>query len=502
MSIKINEKEMTGELTLDSSHSIILGHKPNKISNEDLSSQLQSDHNCTDIESFGLWEVASPNYVTYYPEVTADDLNPKDEEFITPVFRGLSEVIVNKGYRPIDFGKPGVLRKSMNMLIGQTINIDHEVAVGNAIGSVSAVYWQKAYKTKSGIEVPAGINCVFKIDGKSNPRIARGIMMEPPSIHSNSVTVRFKWEPSHTLEDMSEFWDKLGSYDAEGQMYRLIVVQIISYSETSLVSHGADVYAQKVKPDGEINDPEYADRQFSFSVDKEGREINAFVFDYKSELNLSADDNSIPTQINNNKSNQQNNSNMDELIKSFISELGFTDADGLTKENVVAKLKEKYGNLGTEVTQLKADKAALEADKIALANGKAELTTKVESFEANKAEMDSITSQTRLEASKLYKLVKDKDADANILSLIETADLKSAGAFVKQYQKEADEKFTQTCSDCGGHNVSRASAQATKEGLILDGEDDTAEKTTRTVSEVRNSLLGKKKKESLILKQK
>ena len=89
-----------------------------------------------------------------------------------------------------------VLKKSMQMLIGQTINIDHEIAVGNAIGAVSEVFWQPAYKTKSGIEVPAGINAVLKIDGKSNPRIARGVMMDPPSIHSNSVTVRFKWEPS------------------------------------------------------------------------------------------------------------------------------------------------------------------------------------------------------------------------------------------------------------------------------------------------------------------
>ena len=494
MSVKLNKDNLTGEIRLSSGHSIVLGHKPDKIKSEDLSKQLESEHNCTQVESFGLWEVATPNYATYYPDVTAEDLKPKEEEFITPVFRMLSEVIVSKGWRPIDFSKKGVLKKSMQMLIGQTINIDHEIAVGNAIGAVSEVYWQNGYKTKSGIEVPAGINAVLKIDGKSNPRIARGVMMDPPSIHSNSVTVRFKWEPSHTMEDMNQFYDLLGTYDADGNMYRLIVTEILGYSETSLVSHGADPFAQKIKEDGEINNPEYAEKQYSFSSDGSFSAFTAF--DYKSELKLAADDNSIPKRNNNNINNQQKSFNMDELIQSFISEFNFTAEDSLNKENLVTKLKEKFSAKETEIQALKQENADLETEKQGLESDNT-------SLKANNQELENVTNQTRSEAERLYKLAKDKDADENIVALLKNADLKTAASFVKQYQKEVDEKFTQTCGECGSTNISRGSAQATKEGLIVDNNEggNNGGKQAPTTTEVRNSLKNKKKSKSVIFKK-
>ena len=497
MSVKINN-DGTGELTLSSGHSIVLGHKPGKIKNEDLSHQLESENNCTNVESFGLWEVATPNYATYYPDVTQDDLKPKDEEFIQPVFRMLSKVTVNKGWRPIDFSKGDVLKKSMQMLIGQTINIDHEIAVGNAIGAVSEVYWQNAYKTKSGIEVPAGINAVLKIDGKSNPRIARGVMMDPPSIHSNSVTVRFKWEPSHTLDDEGTFWSLLGTYDSNGEMYRLVVTEIMGYSETSLVSHGADPYAQKIKDDGEVVNPEYADKQYSFSKDQEGKSLKFFTYDYKQELKLVADADSIPTVNNNNKNQQQKSFNMDELIKSITSEFNFTAEDSLSKENLVTKLKEKFSAQSQEVQALKQEKSDLETKVSGLEDEMA-------SLKANNNELENITSQTKDEAKRLYKLAKDKDADENIISLLDKADLKTASSFVKQYQKEVDEKFTQKCGECGSTNISRGSAQATKEGLIVDNPADGGNKGSKnqaSTTEVRNSLKNKKKKSSIIFKDK
>lgn len=493
--MKINKSNFTGEIRLCAGHSIILGHKPTKIKNENLSDQLISENNQTILESFGLWEVSTPNYATYYPEVTQDDLNPKDEEFIQPVFRMLSEVIVGKNWRPIDFSKKGVLKKSMQMLLGQTINIDHEIAVGNAVGAVAEVYWQAAYKTKSGIEVPAGINAVLKIDGKSNPRIARGIMMEPPSIHSNSVTVRFKWEPSHTMEDMGQFYNLLGTYDSNGEMYRLVVSEILSYSETSLVSHGADPYAQKVKENGEITNPEYADKQ-SFS--KDGK-ISGFIeFDFKSALSLSKEDNSIlQNNINNEETNLKENlkeKKMEKLIENLIATFGFA-ADELTEENIAVKLKEKFDAQAPtlEVATLTKEKENLEAE---LTTVKTELSA----ANANRIEMDNLTSQTRTEAERLYKLCKGEEADETMLGLIATADLKTSSAFVKQYQKESEEKFKSTCIDCGGHNISKASASATKDGLIVDKNEGGEGKKNLSAQETVSNLKTKKKKASITLK--
>ena len=493
MPFKLNKENLTGELQLSSCHSVVLGHKPSNIKSSDLSNQLQSENNCTDIESFGLWEVATPNYATYYPDVNAEDLVPKEDEFITPVFRMLSEVIVSKGWKPIDFSKKGVLKKSMQMLVGQTVNIDHEIAVGNAVGAVSEVYWQNAYKTKTGIDVPAGINAILKIDGKSNPRIARGITMEPPSIHSNSVTIRFKWEPSHQLDDMDQFYSLLGTYDSEGIMYRLIVTEVLGYSETSLVSHGADHFAQKVKTDGEIVNPEYASKQYSFSEDGKLSNVNV-EFDYKSELSLAADDISIPHTNNNNNNNKQNDIGMEELIKAIVTEFKFTAEDSITKDNVVTKLKEIVTGKDSEIQKLTEDNTQLETEKTELSKDKSALETKLQS-------LDSITEQTRSEAERLYKLAKGQDADDNIISLIKDSDLKTAASFVKNYQSEVEAKLPQTCSDCGSNNITRASGKPSKEGLVVDTEGNGGKGGSKpTSTEIRNSLKNKKKKESSIFK--
>lgn len=70
--------------------------------------------------------------------------------------------------------------------------------------------------------------------------------MDPPSIHSNSVSVRFIWDKSHPNLDEDEFWNKLGTYDEKGNLICRVVKEIVSYYETSLVSHGADPFAQKI----------------------------------------------------------------------------------------------------------------------------------------------------------------------------------------------------------------------------------------------------------------
>lgn len=488
MSVTINKKANTGEIKLSSGHSVILGHKPNIISAQQLSDQLKSDKNETIIESFGLWEVATPNYATYYPDVKPEDLNPEEADFINPVFRMLSEVIVGKNYRPIDFSKEGVLKKSMKMLLGQTINIDHEIAVGNAIGAVSEVYWQEAYKTKSGVEVPAGINAVLKIDGKSNPRIARGIMMNPPSIHSNSVTVRFKWAPSHTFEDMGRFWDLLGTYDDKGEMYRLVVTEILNYSETSIVSHGADPYAQKIKENGEIENPEYASRQ-SFSKDRFYK--GNVEYDFKVDLKLSADDISIPLNSNNKEEINLNEENhMKKLIESLTLAFGF-EAGELTEENITSKLQEKFDAKvdNTEALELlKKEKADLEAEKLTL---KADL----EKANSNKEAYETMLSEKRQEAERLYKLAKGEDADETLIKLIATGNLETTNAFLKQYEKEAEEKFSATCNSCGSKDVKRASA-VIEDASNSGGKNNPTEKSKM---ETIQNLKDKKRKGSISL---
>jgi hypothetical protein len=221
-------------------HSILVGNLPEPVDAQEFNEKFYEWHKPTQesIQQLGLFG-GNINYHTYYPELKEEDLKPKEEEFIEPVFRLLSATIVSKNWMPTDFGQGDVLKRSIKLMLGQTVNCDHETDIGNAIGAVSKVMWQEAYKDGN-IYVPAGMNGVLKIDGKANPRIARGILMEPPSIHSNSVTVQFAWDKSHPEMDDNEFWDKIGTYDSKGNMVRRIVTNIVRYLETSLVSHGAD----------------------------------------------------------------------------------------------------------------------------------------------------------------------------------------------------------------------------------------------------------------------
>ena len=190
-------KEHLDSMVIGQGHTIMVGYIPEAVGAQAFSENYYKWKTPTPdtIAQFGFWG-GDIDYNTYYPNLDKSELTPKDEEFIEPMFRLLSETIVSKNWNPTDFGQNGVLKASMKLLLGQTVNCDHETNIGNAIGAVSQVMWQESYKDGS-FTIPAGINGILKIDGKANPRIARGILMEPPSIHSNSVTVQFKWDKSH-----------------------------------------------------------------------------------------------------------------------------------------------------------------------------------------------------------------------------------------------------------------------------------------------------------------
>lgn len=470
--MKLDLVNLEGEINLSSAHSIIIGNKPDKVKVQSVVDKLNGDNDNTLVQSYGLFDTASPNYSTYYPDVKKEDLNPGDDEFINPVFRLLSETIVYKGI-PIDFSRKGVLKKSMPMLLGQTINIDHEIAVGNAIGAISDTFWQNSYKTQSGVVVPAGINGVLKIDGKSNPRIARGIMMEPPSIHSNSVTVKFRWEPSHEFDEAQEFYDKVGTFNEDGELIRLVVNEITTYSETSLVSHGADVWAQRVKENGQINNPTFADDNYKFSADKPIRD--AFSIDYKDLKSLSLDT-AIPKGSNNNKTKQKGKDtiNMKKFIETFLATFvfGTFEKDEVTEENFTEKITGVFTAKQAEIDALKLGNDKKDGT---ISDLEADITTKeteITQLGDNKEAFDKIVGNTQKEAIKLYKLAKGDKVEDSIVDLISKADLALATSFANQYKDEADSKFEATCNDCKSTNVSRASAKTTSAGLVEDGKEE------------------------------
>lgn len=493
-------KEHLDSMVIGQGHTIMAGYIPEAVGAKAFSENYYKWKNPTPdtIAQFGFWG-GDIDYNTYYPNLDKSELTPKDEEFIEPMFRLLSETIVSKNWNPTDFGQNGVLKASMKMLLGQTVNCDHETNIGNAIGAVSQVMWQESYKDGH-FTIPAGINGILKIDGKANPRIARGILMEPPSIHSNSVTVQFKWDKSHPQMEDNEFYQKLGTYDSKGVMVRRMVTEIVRYLETSLVSHGADSFAQKIGSDGKIINPTFAKRTWaSYEEYRDDKSKQYFFTDYKSDLS-SFQENDTRDSFNDNdaKDNHSNENNMNEFEKFLESLFGdnmltLEEGKEMNQETVVAciqNLVSSRNTLQTSVDNLTTEKTSL-TERISNLN--AEVANLKEMATVGKNHIASL----RESAVETYKKLMGENADETIVTMLnaETTGITTLVSLTKDYQARLEEKFPLTCSKCGSKDVNRASSIAEDDTEGKTGTEDTTQnQEPSSTSSVLDGLYKKKLK--------
>ena len=485
-------------LTLGADHSMMVNNLPRGLSGKRFIEKYPMDQKLTkdSVEKFGLFS-SDIDYNTYFPDVNPEQFTPEKDEFIEPVFRLLSNCIVSKNYMPTEF-PADVLKASMPLMVGQTVNCDHETNIGNAIGTVKEVFWQESY-TVDGHEIPAGINGVLKIDGKANPRIARGINMDPPSIHSNSVTVQFEWEPSHKFKDPNEFWDRLGTYDEKGEMVRRIATKIISYKETSLVSHGADPFAQKVDQNNHIVNPGYASSVYNSFSEEVKQKISTRViphYDFKSFGEVAVMYNTSKTYIegttpqedpksNNNKTSKTMNKELQEFLELLFGENMLSLAEGTTASTEIAL---------SAVKAMIQENKDLQESKTTAENSVQSLKDEVAQLKKTAAENASFIEigqnhfkETKEAALASYrKLVGEGKEDANIIALIESLDsLSSIKSLKASYDAQLEEKFPLQCADCGSKNVNRASSVTTQ------NKDDNDK--VRTTADVLDTLAEKKR---------
>lgn len=440
------------KITLGSAHSLKMGNTPEKLNMVIIGASTPD----IEIKSLGLFEVATPNFNTFYPGVTSEDLAPKEGDFILPIFRALSEVIVHKKSNPIDFSANSALKDSMSKLLGQTVYPNHEPVVGNEVGVVSKVEWQKSYTTSNGIVIPAGINAQFKIDAKANPKIARNIMMDPPAIHSNSVTVSFGWEQSHPKMDLNEFMSNIGKYASDGQLVRRVVTEVKNYHETSLVAHGADPFAQKVNDKGTIVNPEYANNIYSLAALGESKPKNYF-FSYKDEVvSLTETPPSTPPTLILN-----NSEIMKELIAKLAAKYKKPEAD-ITEafiQEILTAGETAVENLAL-ATKATEDKVAELAAMVILKDAEvAKVTGLTAELAIHKPISTEATTKLLDEVKRVYTTLKADKADAEVLSSFDKSTNAQLAAFLKDYTAELETKYPVSCADCGGNNVSRATAK-------------------------------------------
>jgi hypothetical protein len=500
--------------TFSLGHSLISNKMPKGVALDKLDEIEKEINREMDLESLGLFNTSSPDFNKFYPNLSPEDLVPQDKDFAYPLFRALSKVIVNK-YGPIDFSKPGVLEASTKKLSGQSVYTNHEVITGNEVGSISEVFFEQEKKI-NGVTIPAGINVRLKLDGKANPKLVRGIMMDPPSVHSVSVTVMFVWEKSHDMTD-EEFYTRLGTYSDKGELVRRVVKEVFSYDEISLVPHGADPFAQKInEKTGNITNPEYADNRYSFS-EEDFKEM-AHHFDWKcgnvEELSLSVNK-TIPNDNNKESFNNKLTTMNEEYLKFLRNQLKLSD--DTPEAQVMEKLKaglpdllassDKVGTLESELTEAKDDLKKLQEKypegTIVLGETEKE---QLNEYKTVKPIADAALEATRSEALKLYHLScggADK-ADTAMTELIAKANFETITALQKQYRNQVEKEFTATCKDCNSTNISRMSTADRETGIANpndDGNSNGGDKdksketfTEKSLGEAMDDIMKKKSK--------
>lgn len=438
----MEDDEILEQVVLTGTHSLICSHIP---SNLQLKPEVGSNGG-KDISKFGFWSDA-PQFNTYYPEAKPEDFNPAEADFIQPLFRVLSNTVVISNMGLIEF-PVDVLKAAVSKLPGQALYPNHDSQVGNELGVVLDTVWQDSYKIGD-LTIPAGINGRVKIDAKSNPRLARGIMMNPPSIHSVSCTVVYKWVKSHNFEKDWEFYDKMGTYGEDGQLVRKIATEIVYFTELSLVTGGADPFAKKLDDNGKIILPDFAKAQ------EVKPKVNMSYSRDWSKLGEYGEASFSKSNINTKTENQMT---LEELLSMIGTTFGINSVSADNVKAKLEKIKQGHENLVDASTLKIGDIVGFDAIKESFTKMKKEIDeykTKEQFIKAGEEHL----AHVKEEAVRFYKLSlkEGQKEDENIIALINGSDLNQAVALEKQYHEMVDEKAPLTCASCGSHEISRAS---------------------------------------------
>ncbi len=464
--------------------------------------------------SFG-WMGNDPKY---YENAAVTSIMPKPEDFVEVPFRLLSATIVGGGsWKATDFTNTKMLKKSTPLLDGKPLYKDHETDLDNWVGLVNGTKWSKSFVADDGTVVPAGIDGILAIDIKTNPKVARGVLLG--SVFSNSVTVDFAWEMSHPFENEWDFYNKVGTTGSDGKMIRRIATEIYDYYESSLVWLGADPFAKAITESGELKHIDkssiykYSKSKTSLGFSKElikpedqDKDITTpsrYIIDFGVSRDLSP--------LTKRKKTKFNTEEMDKkfvlaFLAAFGGDLGIDKGvENMTAEEAIAhlgKLQYKKDPSPEDVVKLSIADKMLELTKgneaFTELSTKPELLEGIEliktedavKFKADAAkvitlntEIETLTKTSAIgekylklkrdEAIRLYKTsVGESEVSEEVVSLFNKAEDAAIEGILKQYTKSATEKFSGSCASCGSHEFKFQSS-------FQDGsEEGTAEEVT------------------------
>jgi hypothetical protein len=353
---------------------------------------------------------------------TFADVMPQEGDYIYPLFRALSQELIEGHW--LDFTEPGVLEKAVPLFLGQTIYKNHNFYdVERWLGAVNQAVWDaKGEKTEG---VP-GINVELKVDWKVAPKIARGLLMKPPAVHSISVTVICEIEYSHpelAEENFWTFYDLLGE-KVGGEVVRFIVKEILACWEISFVFQGADTRAKGVDEVSETARESFAARTPAALPPP-----------------------TVPAAA---------------PAAATVTAPPPASTQETHKVKLTAAQKQSLG-LGTVGGEEVEDSVVLGA---------------VERLSARAAAGDTLLAAGRAECLRVATLAEageGEQLDPALAGIINAADAAQLASLTEMYSKRAAAKFTQTCTKCGAQTETRSSVEALAEGA----EEGAAQKPKR-----------------------
>lgn len=499
--VNYSKEEITGRVALGMS-----GISMPMLSEEALQEYRKDFSRQRDSLNFGMLG----NDPQYYERSTVADIVPRPEDYLEVPFRLISATVVGGGsWKATDFSDVKVLKKSTPLLDGVPLYKDHETDLNNWSGLVNGVKWTKAFTQDDGIDVPAGIDGIVAIDKVVDPKLARGVISG--AIYSNSVTVEFDWEMSHTFENEWDFLNKLGTIGSDGKMIRRMVKTIHNYHESSLVWLGADPFAKAIDANGNHKNIDissvfnYAKQSFGKMSKINVEDNDAMPEDAETArslcVNFALSENVLSLARRSKNNFKTNTKDMDKFIVAFIAAFGgqfnLKVGDKPTPEEMINYTKQlsfvapeqtrttKDGLAqlaivkGKALEVFKAEDEAnkdattvdlggfiadhtfvsleaipnLEAEIVTLKDDKKSLDTKVTSLSADAEIGKKYIGMKRSEAVRLYKVaVGTENVVASVVAMFEKAGNEEVEGLLKQYTKTATHKFAGSCADCNSEN--------------------------------------------------
>lgn len=423
----------------------------------------------------GLYKAVFKFDADYNPDITRNDVIPREEDYIDIPFRLLSATIVAAdGRRATEFPE-AVLRASADKLVNVRVLTDHwDYNVLDTFGIIKSTKWTPATTDESGNRIPAGIDGIMRFDMKLQYAVIRQIYNG--EINSCSVSVEFMWEPNMALPSNIDFDYAVGT-EYEGQLVRRVATEIIGYSEVSLVGMGADPFAKRLKENGTPNNPEWtAVAQYAknvkelnqlYNTDKGTELINEFGFYYVDDRITNKQAQTLTLSLTKQgeilKKEQTEQAMDKKIIECLVRNTGITEAE--LNENSIEKwaetnkqanesLQAKINELQTEVQSSKEALAKVESEKAELSKLAAQTTQRVENV--------------RKQVMAFHNLKTDNKPNEAIVKTIETAGLELLEAFASDWGMQLHNEFGAKCVECGSTQITHRQTDPEPTGQTSD----------------------------------